>query len=580
MSDPEDLETPEQSPGGLLSGGQENAQPSSSGEGTEFSLEDEQERDTAHMIGEHTFSDKDHKETYSKQFVAFKATFDEQPSLEAKLQHAIDFMEASLAQGNLPHFRSFWEVRRLCLPFFKENISPALRGHLWTKFSELSKEARRLKGILDEQSAFAVEQIEIAINALENDIAQFDSLAERVNFSEIVVLPKSLKQNEAAYFSLQKQLNILNLLASRINALRKELLKTEMRIKFKNKFFQRLSVAGDQTFPKRKELIKEISQLFIDDVDRFVAQHFNAKGSREPLHLLRDEIKSLQSIAKVLTLNTHTFTLTRTKLSSCWDQIKVEEKERKKERVQQKAVYQQNASELDQQIQSLKELFSKKEIGLSDALHRCEDINKAMRKVELGRDEVRSLKDSLFELKREISQEVASNEQARMAEEKVRQQEKRAKFNAIREAIEKLLGNVAQLNAEDLIAQRELISGEIQAAQLTKSEKAELERLLKPLKDVILEKQEQALLELSEDDRHALQQLKIILQQRRERRQEVKNQLEAFRKAAGSSGLDFEKAMSYTTLISEEKERLDKVNQSIEEIEEKISEHQTKIVRS
>ena len=50
-----------------------------------------------------------------------------------------------------------------------------------------------------------------------------------------------------------------------------------------------------------------------------------------------------------------------------------------------------------------------------------------------------------------------------------------------------------------------------------------------------------------------------------------------FRKAAGSSSLDFEKAMSYTSQINEEKEHLEKANHAIQEIEQKIRELQAKI---
>lgn len=62
------------------------------------------------------------------------------------------------------------------------------------------------------------------------------------------------------------------------------------------------------------------------------------------------------------------------------------------------------------------------------------------------------------------------------------------------------------------------------------------------------------------------------MQQRKERRQEIKQQLEIYRKALGGSNLDFEKAMHYQELVQQEKERLDKANAAIEEIEQKIAE--------
>ena len=56
--------------------------------------------------------------------------------------------------------------------------------------------------------------------------------------SEKLVFPKFLQEKESFYQENQQVLHFLNAKASRINALRKELLKTEMRIRQKNQFFQ------------------------------------------------------------------------------------------------------------------------------------------------------------------------------------------------------------------------------------------------------------------------------------------------------------------------------------------------------
>lgn len=517
------------------------------------------------------------KESYTAQFEAFKKSFEEQTDLEAKLQLAIDFMEASLAQGGTPHFRSFWEARRLCLSLFKENISPVLRSQLWAKYSELSKEARRLKEILDEQSAFAVEQIEIAIQALENDLSQLNESLEKPPFPEFLVFPQTLETHYSIYENLQKQLNLLNTQAARINALRKELLKTEMRVRFKNKFFQRLSVAGNQVFPKRKELIKQISQQFADDVDQFIQKHFGDQPSHESLYVLREEIKSLQSLAKVLTLNTHSFTHTRTRLSECWDNIKSEEKERKKERAQQRVVFRQNFEDIEKQIQALKATLEDQTESPNDAQKKVEQITAQMRKVELGRDEVKTLRDALNEIRQLIHEKTRAEEDVRQQQENELNRQKREKYRLLKEQVEQLLHGYDSFDADKLIVDRDALLTQIHDSALTKNEKQELERLLKPLRDAITEKKEKAIMALSEDDRQALQQLQMILKQRKERRQEIKNQLEVLRKAAGSSSLDFEKAMNYTSQMNEEKERLEKANQALEEIENKIAEVQIKI---
>ena len=77
---------------------------------------------------------------------------------------------------------------------------------------------------------------------------------------------------------------------------------------------------------------------------------------------------------------------------------------------------------------------------------------------------------------------------------------------------------------------------------------------------------------LSSDDLQTLEQLRDVLSQRKVRRQEIKDQIESYRKALASSGLDFEKAMMYRDQMDQEKDRLEKANLSILEIEEKISE--------
>ena len=534
--------------------------------------------DTAdHAVKDSSRKKKDQREGYTAQFEAFKKAFEEQIDPEAKLQLAIDFMEASLAQGGTPHFRSFWEARRFCLPLFKENISPALRGHLWTKYSELSKEARRLKEILDEQSAFAVEQIEIAIQALEEDISQFDQQIDKPAFSESLAFPQVLQDHNAIYQNLQRQLNILNAQASRINALRKELLKTEMRVRHKNKFFQRLSATGDQVFPRRKELIKQISQQFADDVDQFIKNHFGEKASHESLYVLREEIKALQGLAKVLTLNTHSFTQTRTRLSECWDHIKVEEKERKKERAHQRVLFKQNSDEIEKQILVLKETLEKHEEAPAEAQKKVENIVAQMRKVELGRDELKLLRDALGDVRKLIHDKMRTEAESRQQQENERNLQKKEKYKILKEQAEQLLQENEAQEVDLLVADRDALLQQIHDSSLTKNEKQELDRLLKPLRDIITEKKEKAMMALSEDDRQALHQLQNILKQRKERRQEIKNQLEVLRKAAGSSSLDFEKAMSTKTQINDEKERLEKANHAILEIERKISEVQIKI---
>lgn len=510
-------------------------------------------------------------------FNAFKAAFDAQQDVEAKLQLTLDFMEVALAQGGAPHFRSFWEARRLAISLFKENLLPAVRSQFWMKYSELLKEARRLKEILEEQSSFAIEQIEIAIQALEKEITHFDEQVEKAPSLDRAFFPQHLEDHYALYENWQKQLNVLNVQATRINALRKEVLKTEMRVRQKNKFFQSLSAMGDQVFPKRKELIKQISQQFIDDVNQFIAKYFQGGSPQALLYVLREEIKAYQALAKLFTINTNAFTQTRAGLSQSWDKIKVEEKERKKERGHQRLLFKQHAKEIELPISQLKEAIQKGEVSSQEALKKIDEVVRQMRKAQLGREELRILRQALEEVSQLVQEKVKTEGEARQLQESERHRQQKEKHQALHEAIEQLFGQQEASGADELIAQREALLIQIHESPLAKNEKQELERLLKPLRDVITEKMERALLDLTDDDRQALQQLQGVLKQRQERRQEAKSQLETLRKAAGSSSLDFEKAMSYQTQMNEEKTRLEKINQSIQEVERKVVELQSKM---
>lgn len=506
---------------------------------------------------------------YKQIYEQFIKEMDAASEPELKLQKAIDFMESSLAQSTTPHFKSFWDARALALDLFKQNISSSTRANLWNKYTELSKEARRLKEILEEQSAFAVEQIEVAVAALEKEIqSNAEHLTQGVSF-EFPIDCKSLEKKYPYYKGIQVELNLLNAQASRINALRKELIKTEMRIRQKNKFFQRLSSAGDLVFPRRKELIKEISQHFVDDVDAFIRENFSKTEIQDSLFFLREEIKSLQGMAKLLTLNTHSFTHTRLRLSECWDKIKEFEKDRKKARANQKVLFKQNQESVQQKIVELSETFSANK-NISEALKLADDVTSYMRQVELGRDELKILRDELYQAKQPIFDQQKKEEREKHDQEQERERQRNQLILTLRNECETLIQSVDALDAEKLTEEKDLLLDKIARSSVSKMEKQELEKILKPLRDIIADKRERALLDLSEDDRQKLEHLKELLKEKKERRQEIKNQLEVYRKAKSGSGFDFGQAMNTNEQIATEKERLEKVIQGIKEIEEMI----------
>ncbi|MBA3603029.1 MAG: hypothetical protein H0W50_05180 [Parachlamydiaceae bacterium] len=515
----------------------------------------------------------DSKELNRKQvYETFLAQLEAIEDVEGKLRHVISFMASALAtkQGT-PYFKGFWDARTIALQLFKENINPISRTEYWNKYAELSKEARRLKETLDEQSAFASEQIEIAIKAIENEQENIAQAVGTASGSDLLKNSQALKTNSDYYVATQQELNLLNAHASRITALRKELIRIEMRVRQKNKFFQRLSSAGDKTFPRRKELIKELSQNFSADVDNFVQQYFADESFQESFFYLREEIKTLQAIAKLLTLNTQSFTYTRMRLSECWDKLKSSDKERKKQRAQHKALYKENAQALQAKLVEIDQQMQASTLSNDEVHDALDAVFSELRNVELGRDEIKALRDQIGSIRQPLIEKARLEEQGRLNQILDREKLKKFRLQEIKNEIGALLTDLDAYNAISLTAKRDEFMQKIFELQATKMEKQELDRLLKPVRDVIVEKKEMDVLSLSDDDRQAIEQLKKVLQQRKERRQEIKKQLELLRKESGNSGLDFEKAINFNTLMAAEKERLEKISEGIKEIEDKIA---------
>lgn len=487
---------------------------------------------------------------------------------EEKIAFGLSFMRTSISQEGAPRFREFWEARKEVLPEFKASMDPTVRSKLWGEYVELTVEARRLKEILEEQSTFAIEQIDLAINALEGDISNFDKLLEQsseFNFSD----SPTIQSKANLYNQIQRELNLLGTLASRLNGLRKEVVKTDMRMRFKTKFFKRLSSIGDHIFPKRKQLIEQISTEFEQDVERFVARHFQeGKIVGAPYFALREEIKALQGIAKLFTLSSAIFNRTRLKLSECWDQIKVVEKEYKKEIHAKRQASQENRESLEKKIEAL----AAANLDLPQLDVAINELSKEMRGIELARSDVFALKDRLAALRAPFL--AAQQEKARALEEAEREKLrlKKEKILQAKEKMASLLKEGSKLESGALEEAYLELKEEIKQLAVPKMDQQQFDRSLRNLKDMVADAKTKALINLSESDREALNHLRAVLEEKKTRRKEIKELIEQYRRAIGSSNLDFEKGMQVQELMNQEKELLEKTNASIEEIEQKIDE--------
>lgn len=498
-------------------------------------------------------------------------------NVEQKIALALDFMASTLAQQGTPHFKEFWDVRRQCLALFKEAANSTLRTHLWGRYCDLSREARRLKEILDEQTAFAMEQIEVAIKALETELLNEEEALTRAPVTlSADVIPSTLEPNQVEFYqNLQRRLSLLNAQAARIDGLRDGLIKTEMRVRHKNKFFERLSTAGDRVFPQRKELIRQSSTQFIADVDQFVALYFPENEPQEDLYALREEIKVWQSFAKRLTLNSHAFTYSRRALSHCWDLLKDREKERKKSRSQQRAHHKQNAEAIAAELTALRQKVESKELPIIELDRELSHLNDHIRKTDLEREDVRSLRSALDAIHRSIEAQEKALQQARDQEEKLRQQARHEKVHQFKESVQDLSARVdsADADLEQLTVEYQQLIASTEAAGFSRQEKQQLERTFRDLRDAIAAQKDRRLFALAGGqgeegiDKRAIQ---ADCNRLREHRRELDEQLKSLKKQSESSGLDFAKAIELNDQIQVIKERLEKADVAIRDLTHKL----------
>lgn len=489
---------------------------------------------------------------------------------EEKIGLLLEFMRGALADKT-PKLKDYWEAKRICLPLFKEDLKPQVRSHLWEDYIRISAEVRHLKEILNEQAAFVVEQIELAIQSTEIDLEKYDSLlnaSASVCFSEECFL---LKTKQDFYASIQQELNLLNILAARVNSLRREAIRTGMRSREKNQFLERLSQMGDKIFPRRKELIKKISQEFLDDVLIFINKTLLPENLKHAsIFHLREEVKTLQSLAKELTLDTRTFTQTRLSLSKLWDLLVEQSKERKKDFNEKKEFFQKNFDLCLGKIKLLAQKCQTSDYTMEEAMKLSHEILNFMKTVTLGKEDIRLLKDEIIKARLPLYDQINKEQELRKQELETIQNQRLHKIEDFKQRIHLVLQKVSEHPIEKLSEIREELHKQLLLLPVSQAEKELLDYSLKELRDQILDKKEKALSLLSDQQIQSLQDLKTLLEEWRRQKQETRTQLDNYRKALSKSGYDFEKAMLYRQLQDEEKARLAKINHTIEDIEEKI----------
>ncbi len=464
-------------------------------------------------------------------------TAEEALSLEEKMRSFLDLMKQALSRNDSPQFKEFWEIRKELFPLFKEKGVSFVKNQMWKEFIDLSEEAKNLKRMLEEQSLFAVEQIELALRSLEQDLQEEEKLLQKMEETLFSEKSKTLSSQEEKLALLQKEIHLLSVLAQKLQSLRKEVANIPMRMKQKNEFFKKMGEIGDILFPKRREKMEALSALFKTAVFSFIEE--NKKGekvhSSVPFYVLLQEIKAMQSHAKEMSLTPEVFLEIRESLSRFWDILKKEEKERKKASLEKREEKEGKRGSFQEKITLFSQKCLEEKLSLKDLEKERELLEKDLQTLSLPPKEMRSCRE---ELRRALDPFY----------EKLKKQiqEKEEKKQKMGEGLKKELEALLEDSSEEIEEKYKALVEGVDFTSLEGFEALYIRHLVAHVEEKLLEK------ENSSD----------MLEKRRNA---SKERFEMYRKTLASSNLDFSTAFLLQDMVEAEKALLEKLSFLLEE---------------
>jgi len=505
----------------------------------------------------------------SETMKAFKEAFDLQKNLEERLKMSIAFMRESLAQDKTPRFKDFWETKKLCLELFKEKINPLVKAECWKEYTTLSAEAKRLKDLLEEESVFAVEQIELALQALDEEILQPESSIAKQSSLERKGESTFLSRRWDDYDSKQREVQWYLQLTTRMRDLRKSILEQEMRIRHKSRLLKKLSSIGDLFLPKKKALIALVTKEFTEDVQQFAIENFSLethsiKQGASSIRSLRESVKEFQQLAKQLALGTKAFTQTREVLSSCWHIVQEAGKEKKKEFLERQEQCKASYEEAVEVIRSCeKQCIESPPSTREEVAARIQKVEEELSKKSLAEQDLKGLRRELRRVENEALKPFVERDREFSLKKEQELLAKKQALDLYKEELQKLVREHAKSSLKEL--QEAYHAFADKAFKPSLADQTTLDELRKELYEAILLKREQ---ELAEEDTEALEKL---LGEWEEFREKTRASVERYRKEMGGSGFDFEKAMLFGKAMDLEKARLDRAAEKVLELEDKLS---------
>lgn len=508
---------------------------------------------------------------------SFEQMVAERGSVEEKIVFALEQMESLLKNADQSSdLKLFWSVRKFCLPLFQQMGDPVQRASLWGRYTELTREGRHLKILQDEEGAFLVGQIELAISCLESDVNDFFVKTEKEEIAKedrAALEIQSLAAHKDFYLSTHADLRWLSSFSSKIINLRKELMNMSMRMRLKSQFFQKLSVLGNKVFPRRKELTEQVSELFAQDVDAFVEKYF-AKASRESLKktvfFLRKEIKRLQQAAKYLAISSSVFSSTRLRLSQCWDQLKGLEKEIRQEQSRLAAASAENVKKVQERLDQVEALLQEN-AEIQKIRKEIEEISKQIRGLSLVHDDVVLVKGRIQTLLGQIRERESVAEKEKKEQQAKAEQARAEAIQALEDEVQRFCESCKEGELLEGSKERcqELKEAVKKMAHLPYSKKVALDNQINAAQRSILQRMEEQMLACP-DAKEKVLNMRQVLEQRMLRRKELKAKLECDKKLLGGSGLDFDRALQYSAMVEEDRRALEDLDAAIIELKKQI----------
>lgn len=500
----------------------------------------------------------------------------QEASPEEILNVSIGFMRSCLQEIPISDLRQFWEVRQFCFPLFKQITNRKSRAELWGCYMELTRQGRQLRSAVEEESVFALEQIQLAVQDVSNQIQELfraDQITLPMDFV-IPEIPQALKEKKEILIEKQAILHLLHLFGMRIQSLRQELILTPARMKAKQGLFQSLSSLGDQVFPLKKKIVGEVNEIFKHEIDRFAAHHFSPSALtsdrlKRQFFFLRNEIKQLQNLAKFFSLEPLVFSETRSLLSSCWDSLKGMEKTIRKDLIENKQTSSQNKQKYDDLIAQFSKQLEQGMLSRADAESRWNAIKKEAHQSQLLRSDLRLILQDLDRTRKEVDLLIQKEDIAQKEESQRVQQKKQEEVHRFLAQMDHIAEGIRQSKraADEDYQKIESLVHQLEQLPVVLEERSRIIDHCKNVQNLWMETIEEQLDPSSVTYRRDLQR---CLEKRKFQRAALKHQIEEYRKILASSSLEIERSLHLQQAVRIDKATLEHCEASIKRLEEQM----------